>query len=44
MSHAKQLHHRHYFEDSLASSERTGLPGNVNNAVYQYRCCTTDVA
>ena len=29
MSHAKQLHHRRYLNDSLEIINREGLPGNV---------------
>jgi hypothetical protein len=31
MSHAKQLHPRHYLNDHLESINREGLPGNVKN-------------
>ena len=30
MSHAKQLHHRRYWNDYLEILNREGLPGNVN--------------
>ena len=31
MSHAKQLHHRRYVNDSLEIINREGLPGNIKN-------------
>jgi hypothetical protein len=33
MSHAKQLHHRRYLNDSLESIHRESLPGNIKNDV-----------
>ena len=33
MSHATQLHHRRYLNDSLERINRHGLPGNVKSAV-----------
>ena len=31
MSHAKQLHHRHYLNDYLEIINREGLPGNIQS-------------
>jgi len=31
MSHAKQLHNRRYFDDSMEIINRKGLPGNVKS-------------
>jgi len=33
MSHAKQLHNRRYFDDSMEIINRKGLPGNVKSAL-----------
>jgi len=30
MSHAKQLHNRQYFDDSMEIINRKGLPGHLN--------------
>jgi hypothetical protein len=35
MSHAKQLPNPHYFDDSMESSNRAGLPGNGKRALSQ---------
>jgi hypothetical protein len=36
MSHAQQLHNRRYFNDSMESIHRQGLPGNVKRALGQH--------
>ena len=36
MSHAKQLHHQGYFDDSMKSINRSGLPGNVKSELSQH--------
>ena len=36
MSHAKQLHHRRYFDDYLEIINRPGLPGNVKTELCQH--------
>ena len=35
MSHAKQLHNRQYFDDSMEIINRKGLPGHINSALCQ---------
>ena len=35
MSHAKQLHNRQYFDDSMEIINRKGLPGHVKSKLCQ---------
>jgi len=35
MSHAKQLHNRQYFDDSMEIIHRKGLPGHIKSALCQ---------